>query len=299
MANQQLVDYIKSQLQLGVAKEAVRSTLLQAGWGEGDMSEALNAATPAAPAAVSAPAATTSPVSQNPPREVRPTTPVSSPLLTRDIFQSKSLPGQGEPFFQPKPAEQVFQPKKEALSPAQKNGPVVAVTPTTPRKQSSGKGTVFRIVGIVLVTASLGAVGFFYKQVADLQGKLNELSSGGAGASSQIATLTQERDKLVAEVAALKNENTQLVAELAIFAGQPTATSTAPITAKGVLSGGGKAQYALTTKSGVVAYVKNSKDMKVDAALKPFVGTEIEISGTHVTASRDVTVTAVNGKLIE
>jgi hypothetical protein len=62
MANQQLVDYIKQQMQLGVSKDAVKGVLAQAGWPEADVNEALAAAlpgqtgsSPAVPAASSVP----------------------------------------------------------------------------------------------------------------------------------------------------------------------------------------------------------------------------------------------------
>ena len=55
MQNQQLVDYIKQQLQGGVAKDAVKKALLEAGWPEADVAESMQAAAPAAPATAVAP----------------------------------------------------------------------------------------------------------------------------------------------------------------------------------------------------------------------------------------------------
>src|SRR3989338_2639570 len=67
MVNPQLAEYIKQQIQLGVPKEAIKSTLVTSGWPEADVNEALGpssaqpavsqpAAAPMAAASVSSPA---------------------------------------------------------------------------------------------------------------------------------------------------------------------------------------------------------------------------------------------------
>ena len=68
---------------------------------------------------------------------------------------------------------------------------------------------------------------------------------------------------------------------------------------RGALSGGGKNPYVITTKYRVEIIVKNSKDSKVIALLDPLVGTAVEVDGTHAYASREFTVTSVNGAKVE
>ena len=55
----------------------------------------------------------------------------------------------------------------------------------------------------------------------------------------------------------------------------------------------------ITTKYRVEIIVKNSKDSKVIALLDPLVGTAVEVDGTHAYASREFTVTSVNGAKVE
>lgn len=72
MANQQLVDYIKSQLAAGVTKPDLQKAITTAGWSDQDSTDAFNvvegkvSATPAAPVApaISKPAAPVQPVTQ-------------------------------------------------------------------------------------------------------------------------------------------------------------------------------------------------------------------------------------------
>ena len=49
MINQQLLDYIKQQLQQGVSKEAIKNALMASGWQAQDIEEGLNATNPSAP----------------------------------------------------------------------------------------------------------------------------------------------------------------------------------------------------------------------------------------------------------
>ena len=67
------------------------------------------------------------------------------------------------------------------------------------------------------------------------------------------------------------------------------------MTVKGILHGDGKVPYTLMTENEIVVTVKNSKDAKVEEALKSLVGTTVELAGEHGFGSRDITVRTVNG----
>src|SRR5882724_4730935 len=61
MINQQLVDYIKQQLQAGVSKDVVRKALVDAGWPAADIDDSMktgdSVASPAAAVSTTSPAA--------------------------------------------------------------------------------------------------------------------------------------------------------------------------------------------------------------------------------------------------
>jgi hypothetical protein len=111
MANQQLVDYIKSQLTAGVTKPDLQKAITTAGWSDQDSVEAFNVvegkvpATPAAPVApaISKPAAPVQPVTQ----------PVTQPVA--------------QPVQQPiKPVQPVMPTQQPVANPT---GPISTIAP--------------------------------------------------------------------------------------------------------------------------------------------------------------------------
>lgn len=149
------------------------------------------------------------------------------------------------------------------------------------------------------VTAlSLGAAGFlWWNGNSGSSAQTNSLTSENAGLTQQVAALTGKANDLTTKANTLEADNKTLSAEVDIFKTAGIVVSgEVPIVVDGILSGGGKTQYVVTTPHGITAYVKNSKDAKVDAALTPFVGKDVEIEGTHIAGYRDITVTSVNGQ---
>src|SRR3989338_9770767 len=91
MVNPQLAEYVKQQIQLGVPKEAIKSTLVTSGWPEADVNEALgpSSAQPVAAASISSPAIS----SIAKPAIGAPAAVASGPSpVTRDIFKPKNEP---------------------------------------------------------------------------------------------------------------------------------------------------------------------------------------------------------------
>ena len=78
-----------------------------------------------------------------------------------------------------------------------------------------------------------------------------------------------------------------------------TGTSAAKPFALRGLVGQAKGIYNLTTINGLVLSVKNSKDAKLDFSLKPFIGANVELAGTHIPGAYDITVQMVNGSELQ
>jgi hypothetical protein len=112
MANQQLVDYIKSQLAAGVTKPDLQKAITTAGWSDQDSVEAFNvvegkvSATPAAPVtpAISKPVAPVQPVTQpvvqpvqQPIKPVQPAMPAQQPVANPTGPISTIAPNLGGP----------------------------------------------------------------------------------------------------------------------------------------------------------------------------------------------------------
>ncbi len=320
MVNPQLSEYVASQLGVGVPREAVKAALLSSGWAEGDINEALGvvamASAPVQPVIQVQPAIIAQPVqavsqivdtvqpapervaqsvqatqpAQPAAQIVQPVAAKSAMIKTSDIFQPKN-----EPVFQPKASMPVAS-TKVVSNPAIVSG--IAVAGPSGIKKYLVNG----VLGFVAFVG-FGLAVMFYMQMADLEVDLDAVKSNRDVLAQQINAAQKERDDLQARVtgfAGLEASAKALEAELVIFKTPENATSTVDVSAKGTLHGGdGKTAYSLRTVNDIVLTVKNWKDTKVDVALKPLVGTIVEIAGNHVPGSRDITVLGVNGKTIE
>ena len=270
MANQQLIDYIKQQLKLGVAKDALRATLLQAGWAEADVSEAIRGT------------------------EDKPAAAQSSPfVINRDTFESKS-----EPLFQMK-GEVKQKPEPKTVSPQ-------LVKIELPVRGGSRWWKLAALIFIAVSVSLAASSVFFYMANTDLVSQVATLLEDKGELGTKVSQLTQEIDDLKGQLSTFETENQtenqDVISQLEIFVTPlPLSTSTdqVSVTVKGTLGGGDKSLYWLTTNRTIVVYVKNSKDKAVDAALKPLLGSTVEISGVHLAGSRDITVTSVNGQPVQ
>ncbi|MEK7174096.1 MAG: hypothetical protein AAB759_00335 [Patescibacteria group bacterium] len=303
MINPQLSEYVASQLKAGVPKEAVKAALLSNGWAEAEVNEALAAgdgaaSVPAQPAASPLAAAVqpaeriVQPVQVMQPVQPAAQTVVAKPAIikTSDIFQPKN-----EPVFQPKAGASTSM--KPMASPMMIPGAAGMAAPSGMKKYLANG-----ILGF-LALVGLGLAVMFYLRMADLKADLDAAKSNPDVISQQVAAMQKERDDLqarVTELGGIQVSAKALEAELSIFKTPENATSTADVNIKGTLRGGdGKTAYSLRTTNDIVLTVKNWKDVKVDAVLKPLVGTIVEIFGNHAPGSRDITVLGVNGKAVE
>lgn len=292
VTNQQLKDYISQQTKLGVSKDAMRSALLGAGWNESDVTQAITEAETGTQAAAVQPAQPTQqPVQQ-------PSSPVSgiaatisgvkpaAPFMTSDIFQPK-----GEAVFKSSA------PGQPAGSAAQK--PAVVSMNAEPGKN---KGNVLTIALGVISVLLLGGNVYFYFQSTAKQPQAP--AAAGTGTSQQqealIASLTSDKNTLTQQVDTLNKTMADLSGQLAIF--EPAATSTitsVSFDVSGTLGGGGKVLYSLTTSRNIILSVKNSRDVKVEAALKDSVGKQVSLQGTHQPGSTSLTVVSVNNQPVD
>ncbi len=295
VANQQLKDYISQQSKLGVSKDAMKSALLGAGWNESDVTQAINeyeAGTQAAPAQ---PVAAVQPMQQpvqQPASQVSGIaatiagTKPAAPFMTSDIFQPK-----GEAVFK---ASAPGQPSSPA---AQK--PAAISMGAEPGKK---KGNILTIALAAVSVLLLGGNVYFYFQSAAPRAQTPSITGTGTGQQqeAQIASLTSDKNSLSQQVDTLNKTMADLSGQIAIFEPAPTSTITSVnFDVSGMLGGGGKVLYSLTTSRNIVLSVKNSKDAKVDAALKDLVGKQVSLQGTHQPGSTSLTVVSVNNQPVD
>ncbi len=272
MVQQQLVDYIKSQLQLGVSREALKPSLLAAGWAGTDVEDSLKSVEPKTGAG---------PVVERPQTIMVSDLLVGSPMGETGAAGKKDVKGKEKaPTELPEKIKQLGKM------------PVV----------SHGKPPVVLIALAALAILSAGGAVFFYLQNNNIKGQIASYSAQSAAANAKVNDLTSQLGKLASDsnsrIAAITAESDKLSRELYFFvvpAGFSSSTPEADFSLRGILSGSGRIPYVVTTADGLKVSVKNSKDPKVDAMLNPLISKTIEISGTHVVGSRDVTVTAVSG----
>jgi len=298
--NQQLKDYITQQTKLGVSKETMKSALLGAGWNEGDVSQAiaeyesgLQSAAPISSAqpvsSVQQPSSVQSPVTQSPVSSAGVSAPATKPMstfVTSDIFQPK-----GEAVFKStagiQPGPQTQKPQTVSInneSPVKKGGKIVTIA--------------LGVVSVIL----LGGNVYFYFQNNGLRSQV--VTPGAAGPDSavaqqaaQITSLTADKDNLTQQISSFNKTIADLTSQLSIF--EPASTSSitsVSFDVSGILGGGGKVLYSLTTSKNIVLTVKNSKDADIEAVLKLLTGKQIELAGTHQPGSVQLTVATINGQ---
>jgi hypothetical protein len=272
MVQQQLVDYIKSQLKVGVASDVIRNALTEAGWSTADIEDSLKNIESASGAAL----------------------PPSTPIVVSDLVSNSKLdvmiPTQVTGKEEKKSLADKLTESKQKM-PAQK----------------FNKSLLLSIVLGVLAIGFAAAAVYFYLQNSGLQDKLIAATGTGLSAdskisalNSQVAELTNKNTDLSSQIASLTAANQELAGNLSLFVAAPgVSTSEVAVAFGGMLAGGGKVEYSITSTSGVKIFVSNSKDAKVDTALKPLLGNAVQISGTHTPGSQKVTVSGVNGAPLE
>jgi hypothetical protein len=321
MVQEQIVDYINAQMKLGVTRDAIKSTLTGAGWQVADVEDTLKKiesakiAQPATSMAGAPVTATTSrlvtPVgassSNSEPQTIKvsdlisasPATPSSTtamPATTPARSSGPKSPLTGPPVLKTSP-------------PAGASAPTSFKATSYPgmKTHTSRAALITEIILAVIIIAVGAFAGFLYMQNSTLKGQLDTLNGQSSGVNSQLSALqaqvTASTTALTAQVATLTTETQELQAELSFYAAPPNAApdATGTLSFSGVVSGGGKAPYAITATYGGKIYVANSKVASVITALTPLLGTAsttapaAQFSGTYTPGSDTMVLAVVNG----
>lgn len=257
MVNQQLVDYIKQQLQGGVQKDAVKKALLDAGWPAADVEDSLgtaNAGTSSGPAAASA-------------QTINPVTAMGGTVAQKSATSPTGTAVKSDKFF--------------------------SDTPGAASKAKSG-GKVTTIILAVVIVVLLGALGYVYwsmnNRIVALSGTAPAGGTDTAGLQAQIQQLTNDKTSLASQVSTLDQANQDMLQELGFFAA-PTGTSST-VTVKGMVSAAGTT-YTITTAHGIAVTVRNSSVASVHTALKALVGQEAIVTGVRRLGTLEITAVTV------
>ncbi|HVO28435.1 MAG TPA: hypothetical protein VMT81_00405 [Candidatus Paceibacterota bacterium] len=311
MVQEQLVDYISSQVKLGVSKEAIKAALVSAGWVAGDVDDTLKKVDGGAPAQ---PAQPVQPVA------MKPSQPMPGKPAEPQMIRVSDLVSSSGPAAAAKPSSS---PMASSARPATMSMPATAMPagkisgntftaarpaggsagPAATKAAGGGSGghgaMIIGVVGGILVIALGGLAWYFYSQNAGLAAQISKLNGQSTDVSGQVASLQAQFEAsstaMIAQVASATAESQALMAELAFYAippggGVPTAQ---PITISGMLGGGGKALYTLTTADGAKAYIANSTDATLGPVFKTLAGSQVTLSGTLVPGSDELTVSTI------
>jgi len=320
MVQDQLLEYISSQTKLGVARDTIRAALTGAGWAAADVEDTLKkvegAAKPAGAPTTMAGSATAFTMGAGSATGVGADTAragsVSPKSFTPSSMGGPSMVSMGS---SPKMSDLVsssspakVSPKMSPASMGSTSAAAASFVASTPK--AKGGISMMRIVGIVLIVVLAALAGFFYYENTSLSRQVSTVGKESSDVSTQLATLTSQvtaldasNTALAAEVTSLTAQNTDLMTNLS-FAAVPPLSSGVPATSTVSLTGtltGGRSSFALTTQYGVVAYVANTKDAAVVAALTPLLtsSSTVTLTGTHTPGSQYLTVTAVNGSAVQ
>ncbi len=307
MVQEQLVDYISSQMKLDVSRDAIKSALVSAGWVAGDVEDTLkkiDTATPAAQQTPTVKAFTASPAvagtagisgqsMASKPAAMGGSAKIADPGTIRvsDLVSPKEQPA--VKFDPGKFGGTIKGNTFQADPPASVAGAIGGGTVS-----GGGKGRLIgEIVGGIIIVALAGLAWSYASQNGGLAAQITSLNAQSANVSSQLSSLRTELDasstSYAAQVASLTATNANLALELSFYAVPPGGATTTPISIQGTVSAG--RQYVLATPDNAKIYVANSYDPKIAPDLKAAVGKTVTLSGTYVPGSDVMTVASVSG----
>jgi hypothetical protein len=331
MIQDQLVEYVSSQLKLGISRDAVKAALVGVGWAPLDVEDTLKKVEGGATVVPA------EPIVSPKPTEVAGTATVASPK-----FVSFSAPGMvAGQVKNPEPQQTVrvsdlvssvapvsSTPSAPAsrVAPAMNISTDIGKTPvmtqktpfskaplagnfptyTAPMAQKKGGSKLVEIIEAVVVVVLCCFTGYLFYKNNNLNNQLQAINGQNQGAAqgsaSQLQMLNASNTALTTEVASITAENQDLMTNLSFLVLPTSSSSTASSTSisiSGTLSAGlGKNTYIVTTPYGVKTYVKNSSASGVATTLQPLLGTMIQISGTYTPGTPNITVTSINGSPI-
>ncbi len=291
MIQPQIAAYAKTQLGLGMSEEVIRNALVEAGWTVQDVEDSIKSVAQEKQPDVMSPVSSATPSS-------RPSTQShgfsSQPINLKDLFRGAGEGGDSLVAAADSSKTEASKTETQAIESVYSKADTSALS-------ASKSGNISKIVEIavaVIALASTAAAVFLYvsnKKLADQVTALAAAQSATSGLTTQLTDLTASKLSAERQLADALKEADQLRSELSFFvlpAGSPQESA---FSLSGVLTMDDKQQYSVTASSGLEVFIKNSKIQQIDAVLRPLVGQNIEISGTHAQFSMDVTVSVVNG----
>lgn len=336
MANQQLVDYVKGQLQAGVKEEDIKKVLKDAGWPEAEVGEGMNAAR--GPIVSSPVAQTTSqPIASAQTNQfagqvgagvsAKPIInafggSISSPISTANSAKPEEKKEVMKFDFVSNPIATKGSGETMTFKPQEAKTDSVAVEMSSPTTAStSGKKSFLPwiLFGISIVALGVSAP-MLYMNNLSLKESSTSLQTQLQAIQSQVVSLQGSGTDSATQLSALNSEKQDILDEIDIFstpalvpvmgAATSTTTSTAPIMqmpasvsfrVKGVVSQDSKGAYYIKTPRNVVLTIKNSKDVNLDKVLKSMIGQDVlaAFSGIHSPMSKELIVESVNGASVK
>jgi cell division protein FtsB len=302
MVQDQLVEYISSQMKLGVSRDAIKSALVGAGWVAVDVEDTLKkvegtgTAKPATPSA--SPKTTSSPMGGS--QSIRVSDLVSSSTTAGVTTASVAMAGKNNNVVKTQTQPQV-QSVKPAMKPVMTSSSSFSGNEFPPKQ----KRPIMMIIAVVFLVVFAGLSGFLYFQNSGLATKIASLSTQSATVTANIASLNTQvqnldatNTALTAQVNSLMAINADLILNLSFAVVPPASMNEASgtVSISGTLTAG-KSSFILTTQYGVVVMVQNAKAANVVAALTPLLNSSssVTLTGTHIPGSQYLTVTGVNG----
>ncbi len=318
MVQESIVEYINTQMKLGVSRDTIKTTLTGAGWVVADVEDTLKKVELAKMAqpisAVSAmPSISSSPVAKpaefavtakpftptvgmgggttNPaPQTIRMSDLVSSSTSSSPVMKPSTMSASKSPMTGPAPAS-------FAMPAGTKTKDNFQAASYSGAKTHGLHGMLITdIVLIVIIIAVGGIAGFLYMQNKSLSSQISSLNGQSSGITSQLSTLQSQvaasTTALTAQVSSFTTETQELQTELSFFAvptsTTPGATSTA--TVSGIVSAG-RTGYIIAATYGAKIYVANPKAVGMAAALAPLMATATSTKSALVNSTANSTST--------
>ncbi|MGB9608947.1 MAG: hypothetical protein ACPL3E_01070 [Minisyncoccia bacterium] len=303
MANQQLVDYLKEQLESGAKREDLKQALLNIGWQMSDIEEALKVIDNESGALKNSESnlVNLKEISQNKDL-VKDSKPQSSEEYLSKADFLPTLEKVSEIKLEEKKSEEnknILQ-KPVATSNASVQPQQIQIESLPPHHKKI-KIIIYVLFGLV-IAGLLGLVLFLYQKNNNLENQINALVSQRGDVENQSQSLTktinelqQQNSSLKANNDLLNSEKSNLMSHLLLFS-QSTSSLEVELVGKILFE---KNQYVLKTNQDILVTIKNSKDEKVKTVLNSFVDKEVKVRGLRTPGLREITITDINNQSID
>lgn len=312
-----MVEYINSQIKLGVPRDTIKATLTSAGWSAADVEDTIKKVESAKPAVAGMPAMPIAAISSSPitakpaepmaaakpiggmanpaPQTIKVSDLVSASPASSMSASVRSSGGAKSPLTGPAP---VSVASVAAMPAGKKTVDTFQASPMPGMKPHGSHGTLITDVVLILIILAIGGfAGFLFIQNSGLNTQLTALNARSSGVNSQLSALQAQvaasTTALTAQISTLTSANQELQAELSFLVAPtsttPGATSTATVNGTVVE---GKTSYVIMATYGTKIYVANSKSAAVVAALAPLLPAA-PVAADAATATSTATSTAV------